>query len=226
MKNILPGLLALFIVMPLHGQTLTITMKETGPAGATTPVLQTDRTHARLDIPSLASQLLYDSPTKTLRLLVPLFRTYKEYTPTSMQGVGTAVTGSRGQPALAPITYKRAGTGKVRDWACTTYEGYRGTEKVVELCAAEGSVIGVTAADFAIVQQAIDMAKPYAPAEMIERIPTYGSVANQGFAGFPLRRVSFRNGQAESTAEVTEIQRGAVPPDIYSVPAGFTKAPQ
>ena len=226
MKNILPGLLALFIVMPLHGQTLTITMKETGPAGATTPVLQTDRTHARLDIPSLASQLLYDSPTKTLRLLVPLFRTYKEYTPTSMQGVGTAVTGSRGQPALAPITYKRAGTGKVRDWACTTYEGYRGTEKVVEVCAAEGSVIGVTAADFAIVQQAIDMAKPYAPAEMIERIPTYGSVANQGFAGFPLRRVSFRNGQAESTAEVTEIQRGAVPPDIYSVPAGFTKAPQ
>ena len=223
MKNMLFGFLALFVVMPLHGQTLTITMKETGPTGVTSPMLQTDRTHARLDIPSLASQLLYDSPTKTLRLLVPLLRTYREYTPATAASASPIIAGNRAQP-VAPITYKRVGTSKVKEWACTTYEGYRGTEKVVEVCAAEGSVIGVTAADFTTVQQAIDLAKPFTPPDMIERIPTLGTAASQGFAGFPLRRVSYANGQAVSTAEVTEIKRGAVPPETFSVPAGFNKA--
>ena len=224
MKNMLFGFLALFVVMPLHGQSLTITMKETGPTGVTSPMLQTDRTHARLDVPSLASQLLYDSPTKTLRLLIPLLRSYREYTPATAASATPIIAGNRAQPAPTPITYKRVGAGKVKEWACTTYEGYRGTEKVVEVCAAEGSVIGVTAADFATVQQAIELAKPFAPAEMIERIPTLGTAASQGFAGFPLRRVSYLNGQAVSTAEVTEIHRGAIPPDTFSVPAGFNKA--
>src|SRR4051812_43857191 len=93
MKNTLLTFVLLFIGLPLYGQALTITMKETGPTGVTAPMLQTDRTHARLDIPSLASQLLYDSPTKTLRLLVPLLRTYKEYTPATAQ---SAAAGTRG----------------------------------------------------------------------------------------------------------------------------------
>jgi hypothetical protein len=218
MKTITLGMLALFIAIPLHGQGLTITLKETGPAGQTTSTLQTNRTHARLDIPSMASQVLYDSTTKTLRLMVPLLRTYREYTPATPAAPPSAA-------APVKITYRRAGSGKVGNWTCTTYEGFRGTEKVAEVCAAEGAAIALTSADFAIVQQAIDMAKAFASPDMIERIPTYGSVANQGFAGFPVRRVSFRNGQPEVTAELGEIRRGEMPATIFAVPAGFTKAP-
>ena len=76
MKNIRLSILALFITAPLYGQGLTVTMTETGPVGKTAPTLQFDATHARLDIPSLASQVLYDSTTKTLRLLVPLVKIY------------------------------------------------------------------------------------------------------------------------------------------------------
>ena len=225
MKNIGVGILSLFIALPLWGQGLTITMKENGPIGETKPMIQTDRTHARLDAPSLASQVLYDSSTKTLRLVVPLLKTYREYTPATMQGAPPIV--GRGQPAAAPvpITYKRTGSTKVKDWTCTTYEGFRGSEKVVELCAAESTAIGLTSADFTIVQQAIDMVKTVTAPDLIERIPIYGSVANQGFAGFPVRRVSFRNGQPESTAELVEIRREAVPVENFSVPAGFTQAP-
>jgi hypothetical protein len=218
MKTITLGMLALFIAIPLHGQGLTITLKETGAAGQTTSTLQTTRSHARLDIPSMASQVLYDSMSKTLRLLVPLLRTYREYTP---------ATPAAPPPASVPakITYRRAGSGKVGNWTCTTYEGFRGAEKVAEICAAEGAAIALTSADFSVVQQAIDMAKAFAPPEMIERIPTYGSVANQGFAGFPIRRVSFRNGQPELTTELAEIRRGEVPATVFALPAGFTKAP-
>jgi hypothetical protein len=141
MKHIVLGILALLIAMPLYGQGLTITMKEAGPTGQTTPRLQMDRTRARLDVPSLASQVLYDSTTKTLRLLIPLLRNYREYTPASIPERGAAVVG-RGQPPPAPLAYKRTGSGKVGDWTCTTYDGFRGADKVAEVCAAEGAAIG------------------------------------------------------------------------------------
>src|SRR6185295_8151475 len=217
MKSIKWSVLTVFVALPLYGQGLTVTMKETGPTGQTAPILQTDRTHARLDIPSLASQLLYDSTTKTLRVLVPLIKIYREYTPAFVQQ-SVAAAGGRGQPAPAKITYKRTGSGKLRDWTCTTYDGFRGTEKVAEVCASEGNQIGLSATDFAIAQQAIDLARAIAAPELIERIPVYGSVESQGFAGFPVRRLNLRNGQPESTAELVEIRREAVPAANFTVP--------
>jgi hypothetical protein len=226
MKNIVWSVLALCIALPLYGQGLTVTMKETGPVGQTAPILQTDRTHARLDIPSLASQLIFDSATKTLRAIVPLLKVYREYTPATVQGLlAAAATSGRGQPTPVPITYKRTGASKVGEWPCTTYDGLRGSEKVYEVCAAEGSSIGLTAADFAIVQQAMDLARAVAPPETIERIPVYGSVQGQGFAGFPVRRVSFRNGQSETTTELIGFRREAVSAAAFETPSGFNKVP-
>ncbi len=224
MKNIGLSILALCIAIPLHGQGLTVTLKETGPVGTTAPSLQLDATHARLDIPSLASQVLYDSATKTLRLLVPLIKSYREYTPAVVQGQAAAARG-QAAPAGAAITYKRTGTSKVKDWTCTTYEGTRGTEKVVEVCAAEGAAIGLKAADFTIAQQAIDMMKGITSADQLDRIPVYASVRNQGYAGFPVRRVTFRNGKAETTTELVEFKREAIPAATFALPAGYNKAP-
>ena len=119
----------------------------------------------------------------------------------------------------------RTGAGKVGDWACTTYDGFRGTEKVAEVCAAEGNAIGLTAADFTLAIQAIDMVKVIAPPEMIERIPVYGTVQSQGFAGFPVKRVTFRGGKPDVTTEFVSVRREAVPAATFDLPAGFNKAP-
>jgi hypothetical protein len=216
MKAIMLGVLALFIAAPLCGQGLTITMKETGPTGQTAPSMQIDKTKARLDTPSLLSQLLYDGDTKILRLLVPFTRTYREYTPTSVQA--TAAT-----PAPAKITYKRGAASKVGNWTCTTYEGFRGTEKVVEVCAAESAAVGMTRADFTLVQQAIDMMKSVAGPDIVDRIPIYGTAESQGFVGFPVKRVSYRDGKPDITSELVGIKREAIPPATFALPAGFNK---
>src|SRR6185436_18576853 len=42
-----------------------------------------------------------------------------------------------GVAALERPAYKRTGTAKVGQWTCTTYEGFRGADKVSEVCAAE-----------------------------------------------------------------------------------------
>lgn len=226
MKTIKWSLITLFIAVPLYGQGLTVTMKETGPAGQTTPILQADRTQARLDVPSLASQVLYDSATKTLKLLVPLAKIYREYTPASVQQIAAAAAASgRGQSAPVRITYRRTGSSKVRDWSCTTYEGFRGSEKVTEVCAAEGNSIGLTSADFTVAQQAIDLARGVAAPDILDRIPVYGTVESQGFAGFPVRRVTFRNGQPDTTTELVEFRREAVPAANFTVAADFKKVP-
>jgi hypothetical protein len=226
MKGFSKVILALFVALPGYGQGLTITMKETNPAGQTIATIQADRTRAAMDIPSMVSKILYDSSTKTLRVLVPLLKTYREYTPASVQQRLTADTASgRGQASLAPISYRRTGMSKVGSWTCTMYDGFRGAEKVAEVCAAEGSAIGLTAADFALAREAIDMVKAIAPPETIERIPVYGTVQSQGFAGFPVRRVNFRNGQPEGTSELVEFKREGVPSTNFDVPAGYNKAP-
>lgn len=216
MKALMLGVLSLFISAPLYGQGLTITMKETGPTGQTSPSMQIDKTKARLDTPALLSQLLYDGDTKTLRLLVPFTRTYREYTPTSVKAATTT-------PAPAKITYKRGSAGKVNTWTCTTYEGFRGTEKVVEVCAAESAAVGMTRADFTLVQQAIDMMKSIAGPDIVDRIPIYGTVESQGFVGFPVRRVSYREGKPDITTELVGIKREVIPPTTFAVPAGFNK---
>ena len=221
MKTIATGVLALFLAAPLYGQGLTITLQETGPGGKTSPSMQIDKTHARLDVPSLLSQLIYDGDSKTLRHLIPLTRTYKEYTPASAQRAGAAPA----QPAPAKVTYRKAGTGKVKDWTCTNYEGYRGSEKVVEVCAADGVGIGLSRADFTLVQQALDMMKTISTPEVLDRIPVFGNVESQGYVGFPVRRVSYRDGKADITTELVELKHDPVPAAAFALPTGFNKAP-
>jgi hypothetical protein len=153
-----------------------------------------------------------------LKNLPPEQRKMKEE---MMKGRG----GMPGMPTAAaapPITYKKTGTGKAGQWACTTYDGFRGSEKVVEVCAAESAGFEVTADDFRVVQQLADFLKSIAP-QQIEQLAMFGTVENQGFAGFPVRRITFRNGKPESTSELIELRREPIPASVFAVPAGFQK---
>jgi hypothetical protein len=125
-------------------------------------------------------------------------------------------------PAPAPITYKRTGASKAGQWACTTYDGFRGADKVTEVCAAEGSALGLTASDFRIVQQLAYFLRSIAP-QQIDQLALYGTGENQGYSGFPVRRVVFRNGKPESTSELVELRREAIPASAFAVPDGYKK---
>jgi len=91
---------------------------------------------------------------------------------------------------------------------------------VVEVCAAEPRDLGVTAADFEVTRQFAEFIKIMLP-QAADQIATYGSVEEQGFAGFPVRRTSFRNGAVESVSELAELRRETIPPATFDVPAGF-----
>jgi hypothetical protein len=244
-------MLILLAVSPLYAQQgVVIVMNETSGGQTTQSRMQLDRTHVRAEVRDQGQQMavIYDSGAQVMRLLDLRNRTYKEMTQKDMQQIGGALAqvqeqlknlppeqrkmmeemmkgrgGMPGMPGAAParITYKRTGSSKVGQWACTTYDGFRGSEKVAEICAAE-SGFDLTPADFQVVQQLAQFMTSIAPQQM-EQIATYGTVDSQGFAGFPVRRVMFRNGKPESTSELAQLSREAIPASTFAIPDGFKR---
>lgn len=239
-------IIALFIASPAYSQGLVMVMSETNGGQTKQARMQMDRTHVRTEISDQGQQMAvtYDSGAKVMRIIDTPKRTYTEITEQDMKQMAGMMAQMQEQmknlppevqkqmagrmPAMpgagaAPerIAYKRTGASKVGQWACTAYDGFRGAEKVAEICAAEAG-LELTPADFQVVQQLADMMKSMAPQQM-DQIATYGTIENQGFAGFPVRRVTFRNGKPESTSELTEFRREAIPAETFAVPAGFKK---
>lgn len=212
-----------FATPSAFAQGLTVVMSQTGAGPQPSQqTMQLTPTRGRFDVAGLG-QVFYNSENKTMRVVPAPMKAYMEYTPDSVQ---KAVAAGRGVAASPRLAYRKTGASKVRNWPCTTYEGVRGTEKLVELCVAEGAGIALTAADFKIVQEAVDLAKSFAAQDTLDNIPTYGTVEKQGYAGFPVRRITFRNGQPATTTELTEIRREAIPAASLEVPAGFIKVGQ
>ena len=214
---------ATVMVPGAFGQGLIVVMSQTGGGAAPTqPTMQLTATRGRFDIPGLG-QVFYNAETKTMRVIPAILKAYLEYTPQSVQQLVAAGRGVAPQPR---ITYRRSGTSRVKQWPCTLYEGTRGADKLTEICVTQGAGIALAAADFALVQEAIDLAAPFTAQDALERIPVYGTTAKHGYAGFPVRRTFFRAGQPPIVTELVEFRREAVPPANLEVPPGYNKAGQ
>jgi hypothetical protein len=139
-----------------------------------------------------------------------------------MKGRG-GLPGGAPTPAAPPrITYKATGNDKVGRWDCAKYDGYNGAEKVTELCTVQPSAIGLNESDFAPMIQMAEFMKALVP-DAAEQFAVNATVAEQGFAGVPIRRVSFRNGKPADSIELLEVRREAIPASAWEVPAGFTR---
>jgi hypothetical protein len=135
-----------------------------------------------------------------------------------------AMMRGRGMPgggAAAPKTvYKKSGADKVGKWSCDKYEGFRGDQKVVELCTVSPQALGFTAADFEVSRQLQAFFSKLMP-QGGDNMFRIGTMEDQGFSGVPVRRVSF--GPRASTTEITDVTRQTFPDSTFTVPADFTK---
>ncbi|MGE0392754.1 MAG: hypothetical protein AB7P67_04225 [Vicinamibacterales bacterium] len=132
--------------------------------------------------------------------------------------------GGAAMPQTATVTteYRRTGSGTVGQWACTTYDGFRGATKVAELCAAPPSVLGLSPSDFDATRQLAAFTRRMAP-QAADGLMFDGTDQSQGFEGIPLRRTRFRNGKPAGTSEIVEVRREALPASTFAAPAGFRR---
>jgi hypothetical protein len=133
----------------------------------------------------------------------------------------------RGMPGGAngqaeKTAYRKTGTDKVGAWTCDTYEGSRNNQKVTELCTVEPRTLGFAMSDFQVTKQLMDFFSKLVP-QGGDQIFAVGTPEEQGFSGVPVRRSSFRNGQQQSTTEISEVRRQTFPASTFELPAGFQK---
>jgi hypothetical protein len=215
---------ALLIAVPAFGQGLTVSMTATDANGKKSPqILLADRSRARLDLPN-GGKIHYDSEAKKLLAMLPGATVFVELTPQLIQLMSASY--GRGQPSSpVPLTYKRGTASKAGQWMCSLYDGLRGSEKVVELCAAESPGIALAPADFVLVQQALDSVKGAISRDVLDAVPVYGSANVQGYVGFPVRRTTFVNGKPDATVELVDIRRGAIPAESFALPTAPAAPP-
>lgn len=215
--------------------------------------IEHDRMRAEMTGPAGETQVVvFDGPQQVLRIISVDRKAYSEMTKADADRMGAQLAAAmsvmkdkaasmppeqrakmealisrlgKAAPAGAPggrPEYRRAGTDKVGKWACDKYEGFRNGEKVSEVCTVEPKALGLTEADFDVTKQVGAFFEKMLP-QGVDQIVGVGKIETQGFAGIPIRRVSYNAGKVQSTSEVTDVHRDNFAASTYEVPAGFQK---
>ena len=136
--------------------------------------------------------------------------------------------GAAGMPgmaaAMAPATkpeYRRGGTNKVGRWSCNVHEGFENGQKTAEVCAVTAAALGFTSADFEVANQLSSFLMRMMP-QAANQVAGFGTVATQGFDGFPVKSTTNIGGQ-QVTTEVTDISRQTFDDALFAVPPGLQK---
>ena len=124
-------------------------------------------------------------------------------------------------PRRTPSTRRPART--VGKWTCDKYEGTVNGQKTAEVCTVEPSALGLTAADFAVMQKLAEMMKSMVPPQMASMMQMQMGIGGAaGYPGIPVKSVNTVMGR-DTTTEITDVKRQAIPDAVFHVPEGFTK---
>ncbi len=123
-------------------------------------------------------------------------------------------------PAMGAPRVKTVWTAKgrstVNGFACTQHEGARAAEKVAEVCAAPPSVLKFSAAEMQLFEKmrqfTAGLQEAVANMPMAANLNT-SSFTDAGFEGFPVQRITFKEGQPTEKQELKSV-----------TPATFTDA--
>ena len=234
----------------LQAQGIVLVEQETRDGKTITNQMQLDKTHIRTESHAGENMaFIFDEGAQTARVVNLDKKTYMEMNRAFMQQMqqqmaqmqeqlknlpsqqraimeqamrGRGGFPGAGAPQAAKIEYRQTGSDRAGQWSCTKYEGFRGQEKVMEVCAVDPKDLGVTPADFEVAKHLAEFLGSMMP-QAADRVVVPGSTADQGFSGIPVRRTAYANGRVESVTEIKEVRREAIPASAFEVPAGFKR---
>jgi len=220
-----------------------VVQKTSTGSGQTTNQVQIAKSRMRAEmIDGSGSQraLIFDGDRQVMLIINPERKSYSEITkadidrfasqmqdmmakvPPEMRAKVEAMMKGRGMgtAAPAPTEYRKAGTDKTAKWTCDKYDGYQNGQKTSEICTVEPSVLGLSAADFAVTQQFMEFFEKLMP--QAGQMFGLGQMQSQGFSGFPVKSSSTFGGRT-TTSEVTDVSRRTFEESVFAAPAGFQK---
>ena len=235
-----------------QGVVMTSKVTTTGSAPQTTEV-QLDANHMRAEMVDGSggrTAVVFDSTKGVVDIIDITKKTYMEMTKAQIEQMGAQMSqmmaqaeaamanmppaqraqmeammrgrgGMMGMGAPAKPEYKKVGSGQVGKWTCDRYEGTVNGQKTAEVCTVEPTAFGLTAADFAVMQKLAEMMKAMVPPQMSSMMQM-GVAGAAGYPGIPVKSVNTVMGR-ETTTEITDVKKQAIPASAFEIPAGFTK---
>jgi hypothetical protein len=144
------------------------------------------------------------------------------------RGLGGPPGARAGAPPPPPqIAYTKAGNSKtVGNWRCDVYRKTRNGEQEEDVCLAPIGSVGLSAADFQVLDRMSAFIAPMTSSPMVPRSDYMGWNAMTkavGFQAVPLDTVIYAGGKPDVQQTVTKIERTAIPASTFELPAGLTK---
>jgi hypothetical protein len=226
-----------------------------GQPSSTTIHLKERRIRVESTASGVASVVIFDGTRETFFMIDERSKSYREMTKEDLEGMMSQVSGMMAQmreqlanmppgqrqalekmmaghmagaasPAQQTTVYKKARSGeKVGQWTCDLYEGRREGEKRWDVCTVSPDALGLTAADFAVLQDLASFFRSMA-AQLGDMFAVGTQAADQQpdlFAGVPVLRVAYRDGKPGDRYVLSEVRRGALDAALFQVPAGYKK---
>ncbi len=228
-----------------------ITMGTNAPTISTFQIEKTRLRGEITDAAGAKQLVIFDSSKQVLYLIDTTRKTYTEMTRADVDQMGAQMQamqaqmaaqmaslppaqraqveammgrGMPGMAAMAPTSkpeYRRGGTNTVGRWQCNVYEGFENGQKTAEVCAVTAAALGFVAADFEVASQLSSFIMRMMP-QVANQVAGFGTVATQGFDGFPVKSVTNTAGR-QVTTEVTEISRQTFADSLFTLPQGLQK---
>ena len=139
--------------------------------------------------------------------------------------------GGMGGPAAAPAqqartVYTKVASGEtVNQWTTDKYEGQRNGQKEMEVWTTGWQEFGITQADFQVFQDLAEFFRGLAPqiGDEMFQVGSAEAEQEQGFAGVPVRRLFYRNGNPYRRSEVTQVTRQDFEAALFEPPQDYRK---
>jgi hypothetical protein len=135
--------------------------------------------------------------------------------------------GLSGGTAAQPVTYAKKGTAKAAPpGRCEIYAKTVGGQTQEELCIAPISALGLTDADFRVLDLFSVFMGPLATSQVAPRADYLNWAAMNkaiGFSGIPLEATSLSSGRPALQDTMEKIERVDIQADAFDLPPGLTK---
>lgn len=128
--------------------------------------------------------------------------------------------------AVPHPTYKKIASGeKVNQWICDKYEGYLDNKKQDEIWTADPKKLGLTTDDFTVLQEMSRFFEGFVKMSVsFYKVGSEEWAKEQGYAGMPVKTITYANGQATNTRQIKEIKRQDLSAALFELPAGLKKS--
>jgi hypothetical protein len=148
----------------------------------------------------------------------------KHLTPEQQQMLKKVMSG-RGMPGTQPAStvktaYKKIAAGeKVNQWVCAKYEGYREDKKVKDVWTTDWKSLGLTPESFKLMKELGEFFEEFTKdmASSFDKIGSEEWEKEQGYAGIPIKTLSYTDGKLRSATEVTEVKQENLAPALFEL---------